>query len=1423
MQVWKTLKVFVSSTFKDLELERDRLAQVFHDIKENIFARQLSLIPYDLRWRDRHQGADIVRWCLEMLDRCQYFVGILGYRYGWRPPLMRDGSPNLNSMSITEMEFRQALATLPRARRFFCLGDISQYTPTELASENAEDLAAVEKLKKELYERGERVHVYRNFGELLAIIERELQCAIDLDYDPAHKVPPEVHTRKDALAALLAEKLRGFVGREQYVAELCTFARRESFPNYLAIQAVAGTGKSALLARFIEVWRQSCPHEPLLAHYLGMGGDSREVNGILTGIGEQLQELGIISGQLDADPAHMRMQVRKALEECTRKLTLVLDGIDEVNEAGYSLMWLPPNLPANVRVIVSSRPGQVLERLQTYPHCQTMPLPPLGEAEIADIIHSHSETHHLQLSEQDRMLLQKRAAGNPLFLKVALDEILSSGMAVGQLATSIEALFDQIISRLKKTYGEEILQDYLGFIAAGRMGIAEAELREVLVWQRRSKLSPDFLRKVNQALDRFVAPIEKLEQEYGSDIVEDYLGLVACSRGGVQDDEMRRLLEAPKASKVSDDFLSKVHKSLDNFIINRGGLLAFFHPEFERSIQMWLGKARMRNYHRRFADYLRDKGYRYPRTLSELPYQEQWGERYEEVVQLLTELDFLESKCMAGMANGLSEDFHRALHEAAVTVPAGLRAMQGKVPVSRDTLRLLDKAFTFNLAFLRSHPDHLFQNLWNYLYWYDCQEAGKHYLPVGDTQSLPPWQRSGDKVSRLLLHWREQKQAVPGFACLHSLRPLVPIGSSLLKTLSGHEDEVTSVAFGRGGQVASGGKDRTVRIWDAASGECVRTLKGHEKPVSSVAFTPDGNRLASASWDKTIRLWDTASGECLRVLAGHQEAVTAVCFTNDGKRLVSASEDMTVRVWQFDSGECIATLSGHKEAVTCLAVSADDRFIASGSEDRAVHLWEIASGSCRHVLLGHMHWLRGVCFSPDSRLLASGAEDNTVRVWEVNGKLLYTITAQGMQLEENLDEAPSEGEPQVIIRKSGQQSQDTVTSLAFTPDGGRLYIGNSDKTMRVWDMARQKYIHTLSGHDKSVVGLSFSGDGNYLASASSDKTVRVWEATGNEAPYAIVGHKDRITTVAIGAEGKIATGSYDQTVRVWDGESGVCLWTLSGHKDLITAVSFSPDGKWLATASFDNTVRLWDASNGKLAHVLAGHGHAVREIAFAPDGKKLASASSDRTIRLWDVASGQCVQTLSGHKREVLELAFSSQGKLLASASKDNSVRLWEVDSGQCLQVWEGHQREVLAVVFSPDNMLIASASEDGTARLWEVQSGKPLATLQGHTRGVFSIAFTSDCKRLVSASEDGTVRVWEVQTGQSLEVHQGFAQASEMAHTQLTWQVARTAGNEMSVTHKSGSPVLYFPEVIQEAAMSRNNILAGGNRQGYVYIMKVS
>ena len=107
------------------------------------------------------------------------------------------------------------------------------------------------------------------------------------------------------------------------------------------------------------------------------------------------------------------------------------------------------------------------------------------------------------------------------------------------------------------------------------------------------------------------------------------------------------------------------------------------------------------------------------------------------------------------------------------------------------------------------------------------------------------------------------------------------------------------MAFSPDGRLLASGGDKTVRLWDPASGEHRRTLTGHTGSVRAVAFSPDGQLLASGGNDKTVRLWDPATGEHRRTLTGHTGFVDAVAFSPDGRLLASSGKDMTVRLWDL--------------------------------------------------------------------------------------------------------------------------------------------------------------------------------------------------------------------------------------------------------------------------------------------------------------------------------------------------------------------------------------------------------------------------------------------------------------------------------------------------------------------------------------------
>ncbi|KAJ5917529.1 hypothetical protein N7466_011083 [Penicillium verhagenii] len=528
--------------------------------------------------------------------------------------------------------------------------------------------------------------------------------------------------------------------------------------------------------------------------------------------------------------------------------------------------------------------------------------------------------------------------------------------------------------------------------------------------------------------------------------------------------------------------------------------------------------------------------------------------------------------------------------------------------------------------------------------------------------------------------------------------------SACLQTLEGHSDSVESITWSPdGSRLASGSRDKTVRIWDPATGQSVSTLEGHSHWVRSIAWSPDGSRLASGSGDDTVRIWDPATGQSVSTLEGHNGWVQSIAWSPDGSRLASGSSDKTVRIWDPATGQSVGTLEGHNGWVQSIAWSPDGSRLASGSCDKTVRIWDPATGQSVSTLEGHSDWVRSIAWSPDGSRLASGSDDNTVRIWD-------PATGQSMSTLEG--------------------HSHWVRSIAWSPDGSRLASGSSDNTVRIWHPATGQSTSTLEGHNRSVQSIAWSPDGSRLASGSGDDTVRIWDPATGQSVSTLEGHSHSVQSIAWSPDGsRLASGSGDDTVRIWDPATGQSVSTLEGHSDWVRSIAWSPDGSRLASGSDDNTVRIWDPATGQSMSTLEGHSHWVRSIAWSPDGSRLASGSSDNTVRIWHPATGQSTSTLEGHNRSVQSIAWSPDGSRLASGSLDETVRIWDPATGQSVSTLEGHSDWVRSIAWSRDGSRLASASDDKTVRIWDEATGQSMSTLStGFTSFVkFDIA-DSNC-----------------------------------------------------------------------------------------------
>jgi WD40 repeat protein len=333
-----------------------------------------------------------------------------------------------------------------------------------------------------------------------------------------------------------------------------------------------------------------------------------------------------------------------------------------------------------------------------------------------------------------------------------------------------------------------------------------------------------------------------------------------------------------------------------------------------------------------------------------------------------------------------------------------------------------------------------------------------------------------------------------------------------------------------------------------------------------------------------------------------------------------------------------------------------------------------------------------------------------------------------------------------------------VSSVAFSPDGKTILSGSLDNTLRLWDAATDQPIsQPLRGHEGGVESVAFSPDGKTILSGSDDKTLRLWNAaTGQPIRQPLRGHEDTVYSVAFSPDSKtILSGSDDKTLRLWNAATGQPIGQpLRGHEGRVRSVAFSPDGKTiLSGGDWDSTIRLWDAATGQpIGQPLRGHEGGVRSVAFSPDGKTILSGGADNTLRLWDAATGQPIgQPLRGHDAGVESVAFSPDGTTILSGSWDNTLRLWDAATDQPIsQPLRGHEGGVESVAFSPDGTTILSGSNDKTLRLWDAATDQPIRQpLRGHEGEVQSVAFSPDGKTILSSSWDNTLRLWDAATGQ--------------------------------------------------------------------------
>jgi WD40 repeat protein len=296
----------------------------------------------------------------------------------------------------------------------------------------------------------------------------------------------------------------------------------------------------------------------------------------------------------------------------------------------------------------------------------------------------------------------------------------------------------------------------------------------------------------------------------------------------------------------------------------------------------------------------------------------------------------------------------------------------------------------------------------------------------------------------------------------------------------------------------------------------------------------------------------------------------------------------------------------------------------------------------------------------------------------------------------------------------------------------------------------------FKGHDGLIESIALSPDGKWLATASFDNTVKLWDYAGGKVLHTLKGHTNHVYAVAFSPDGKyLASGSEDKTIRIWDPKDGKFLREIKGHGDIVGTLVFSPDSKILASGSTDKSVRLWNPADGKEIKNLGSHKESVYGLAFSKNGQLLASCSKDTTIKLWDIKTMKETRSLpqpeAPKKVEAKKMEKKNAKKDAKNAKKDAKKK--EEAKKEPPPAPKEFRDAVTAVAFAPDGQHLLSVGFDKYLRVWNLADGKEVKKIGPTPDDILGLAVSRDGK-IATAGYGGHLYVWDIQSGKPSFTH---------------------------------------------------------------------
>jgi len=581
-----------------------------------------------------------------------------------------------------------------------------------------------------------------------------------------------------------------------------------------------------------------------------------------------------------------------------------------------------------------------------------------------------------------------------------------------------------------------------------------------------------------------------------------------------------------------------------------------------------------------------------------------------------------------------------------------------------------------------------------------------------------------------------------------------------LRALVGHRDEVTSLDFGPGGRLASGGYDGELRLWHTTRGTLLRMLAGPQGEVHAVSFAPDGKSVAAASADRKIRRWQCATGKLLQVIetAG---GMRALGHSPDGARLAGLLES-TLWVWNLASGKPLAAFDG-LAYVESAVFSGDSKQLALGRRTR-LELWDLLAGKLIRSVTAPGVSGSTVHRTNAGQLLGTlrGKAGSRLDVWDLrSGKRVRRIPQETGVVALSPDGAlvvldkPAQLDLLVIALKTGKlqarfRGEPSIAELCMSPDGAAFAVGAGGQ-LALHDMTSDRATRRIVAQEH-VMALAFGPAGRLLASGwrQALRLRALRPARADPVIERLIGRLGaRRFKVRAAAQRKLDSlgpallahltrprKPSELEVRARLRKMRSRLERAVPHMSFVTSVAFSPDGRRILSTCRECRLPLWD---GLRTRWLFSKGKPLSAAAFSQDGRLLAAAG--KAVWLFTVKSGLQTRriplTAPAHC-----VSFSPDGRSLAWGGKPG-ITQYNIATGQRRRLRTGGDL-VSCLAYAPDGKHLAAGSPGGNVWLWDA-AGKLVALYRGHGGQVTGVAFSPDSQQLLSGSADGCIIFWKL------------------------------------------------------------------------------